>query len=203
MNDSVKTTDVLVSRRTFLGAMGVGVAGLLLGKATPAFADELPSDPGITRALPEVDPLSYRIVTKEEIDQMWAEVLADAKASGAEIVLNQPGPVSSQAIPYSTISKTVQANITVGGVGDIVYLLAKYENSSSGTRITKVYDKYAYGFYSTCENGSYSHVIADGGRTLVINATVTLRNGVGFAQSFTLHGEFGPTKGNFLNVAYI
>ncbi|WP_326454524.1 hypothetical protein [Adlercreutzia shanghongiae] len=117
--------------------------------------------------------------------------------------MNEPHPVDPPIVPRSRISAQVQANTTVGGIPDIIYLLAIYENKQNQTRISTVYNKYAYGFHSTCENGTYSHVIADGGRTLIINATVTMRNTAGFAQSFRLHGEFGPKGGNYLNVAYL
>lgn len=188
-----------LSRRDFFGFASVGVAGVALTFVAPAiaFAEAGQSD---SRHLPEVDSTRFAIVSERRIDQMWEEALTKARAEGAEIALNDPHPLVAS---FASVSATVQASVTIGGVPDVIYLLASYENSSDSTRITKVNNKYAYGFYSACENGSYSHVLADGGRTLVINATVTLRNGVGFAQSFKLHGEFGPTGGNYLTAAYI
>lgn len=202
MSGKIEKTAELVTRREFLRSVGVGVAGIAMCGIVPstAFADVAT---GSESSLPKVDPAGFKIVSEKEIDRLWAEALENAKATGGEIVLDDPHPVGIPIAPYSSVSATVQANITIGGVPDIVYLLAVYENKQNQTRISQVYNKYAYGFYSTCENGTYSHVIADGGRTLVINATVTLRNGVGFAQSFKLHGEFGPTGGNYLSAAYI
>ena len=191
-----------MSRKEFLSAIGIGTAGILMSSAVPAtaFASTATGD---EQSLPEVDPSQFQIVSEEEIDRMWADTLANARATGAEIVLDEPHPDGFPLMPRSAVSATGQANITVGGVPDVVYLLASYENSQNGTRISRCYNKYAYGFWSTCENGSYSHVIADGGRTLVINATVTLRNGVGFAQSFKLYGSFGPTGASYLSASYI
>lgn len=199
MTNEVKKS---ISRKEFLSAVGISAAGVLMSGAVPAtaFADALADDES---SLPEVNPAQFQIVSEEEIDRMWADVLANARATGAEIVLDEPQPDGIPMTPYSAVSATVQANTTVGGIPDVVYLLANYENSQNGTRISRCYSKYAYGFHSTCENGTYSHVIGDGGRTLIINATVTLRSGAGFAQSFKLHGEFGPNGGNYLTAAYI
>lgn len=198
-----KATKKTISRKKFLSTAGAGAVGLLICGATPitAFADTATSS--TQKVFPETNPEQFQIVSEEVIDQMWANDLANARSTGAEVVLNEPHPSKTPILPYSAVSATVQANITVGGIPDIVYLLASYENSQNGTRISRCYNKYAYGFYSTCENGSYSHIIGDGGRTLIINATVTLRNGIGFAQSFKLHGEYGPNGGNYLTAAYI
>lgn len=202
MSNEVKTTAGSISRKEFLIAMGISAAGIVSVAASPdtAFAEE-----GSTASSPfaPADTTRFRIVTEEEIDRMWEEAVANAKATGGEIVLNDPHPDSPPIVPHTRISAQVQGNTTVGGVPDIIYLLAIYENSQNQTRISKVYDKYAYGFRSTFERGSYNHVIGDGGRTLIINATVTLRNAAGFAQSFKLHGEFGPKGGNYLSIAYL
>lgn len=199
MGDLYSLDSKVLSRKDFIAAMGVSAAGLLAAASlpTPALASEQNvKQPSILNA-----STNFRITTVEEIEEMWEKALENAEAHGGEVSLNDPHPSMPTIVPLSSVSATVQADIVIGAIPDVVYLLARYE--SNGSRISQVYDKYAYGFQSSCEFGTYSHVIADGGRTLVINATVTLRNIVGFAQSLRLHGEFGPNGGNYLSAAYI
>lgn len=202
MSDEVKNTASSISRKEFLIALGAGAAGIVAAASSPdtAFAEEKLAD---SSPFAPADIEHFRIATEEEIEQMWEEAVANARATGGEVVLNEPHPSAPPIVPYNRVSATVQGGTTVGGIPDNVYLLAVYENSQNQTRISKVYDKYAYGFHSTCEHGTYSHVIGDGGRTLIVNATVTLRSAAGLAQSFRLHGEFGPKGGNYLTIAYI
>lgn len=202
MSDEIKGTASSISRKEFLVALGVSAAGVIATVSSPNIAFAEGESAGSSPFAP-ANTEHFRIVTEEEIDRMWEEAIANAKATGGEIVLNEPHPSTPPIVPYNRVSATVQGSTTVGGIPDNIYLLAVYENSQNQTRISKVYDKYAYGFHSTCEHGTYSHVIGDGGRTLIVNATVTLRSAAGLAQSFRLHGEFGPKGGSYLNIAYI
>lgn len=198
MKNEITDSKSAISRKNFICAVGLGALSIAAGIATPslAFADEA-SIPSYTNGA------DFEVVPEEEIDRLWEDVLARARQNGDEIVLNRPHPSSLQSVPYSSVSATVQANAVIGAVPDVIYILARYENRLNATRIGQVYDIYAYGYQSTCERGSYSHVVADGGRSLVVHATVTMRNIVGLAQSLRLFGEFGPTGGNFLKISYI
>lgn len=198
MRNDRNASKSIISRKSFLCTATLSALGLIAGIAEPpsAFANE----GGIPQ---HANSAEFEIVPEEEINRLWESALEKARQNGDEIVLNKPLPESMKPVPYSTISATIQAGVMVGALPDVVYVLARYENKLNATRISKVYDVYAYGFQSTCEHGSYSHTIADGGRSLVVNATVTLRNTIGLAQSFRLFGEFGPTGGNFLKASYI
>ena len=194
-----------MSRRDFV-ASTVGVAGVMAASAlfrAPdfAFAGEIDGSSGGSS---RESAAQFSIVSEEELDAMWDEAVANARAPGGEVVIGY-SPCLENVSTRANLTKKVQANITIGGIPDIVYIQADYVTSSDNTKITRVDNIQIYGFYSTLDgdNPLINYAIADGGRTLVVNASVVLRNAQGFAQGLKLHGEFGVTGGNFLTAAYV
>lgn len=91
MSDEIKGTASSISRKEFLVALGVSAAGVIATVSSPNIAFAEGESAGSSPFAP-ANTEHFRVVTEEEIDRMWEEAIANAKATGGEIVLNEPHP---------------------------------------------------------------------------------------------------------------
>ncbi|AJC11600.1 hypothetical protein JI75_01760 [Berryella intestinalis] len=175
--------DSSMSRRDLVAAIGVGVAGLAVSLVAPtvAFAED-------------------EINAEMTVDELWADAEAKALENGDPIFYRikpheNPIPLGVKR------TGTVSGGTTVGTIPDQITAVAVYDVNDSN-RIWHFYDGWVHGTQSTVTNSYYDYTIADGGRSLVMNYTATLRNIFGFSQTFRIYASFGPSGGSFIRINY-
>lgn len=171
------------SRRQFLAAAGVGAVMLAINPS---------------KALAAVEGQE---VIEKTADELWAEAVAKAEKNGDPVYYNQIP--HSNPIPYGRqVRGFAQESTFVSGIYDYISAVAIYDVNDNN-RIWKLYDAWAYGGSSEVEHSYYNYTIADGGRSLVINFVITLRNYIGVSQSFSLYTSFGASGSGYMAISYL
>ncbi len=174
----------LVTRRTVLCA----AAASLIGAAAPKslWAD-------VDKRVGEDDP--REALTAQEL---WAQAVEKAARENAPVFYDLE-PKSSNIVPYAYKSGRNTQNIVVAMQPDVLSALAAYE--VSGNKITSFYDAWLSLTTGSVAHCTYSYALIDGSRTLAVNYTATLKNYLGFSESFDVYSEFGVSGGTWMTVS--
>lgn len=178
-----ETTGNELSRRQFVLAAGLGAA-MLAANPESAFAAVAGED-----------------AAEKTADELWAEAVAKAEKNGDPIYYNQI-PHTNPIPQGKKVTGTASETTTVMGIYDRFYAVAVFDVNASN-RIWKFYDGWVYAGSSSVVNQYYNYTIADGGRSLVMNYVVTMRNYLGFNQGFSMYASFGPSGSGYLRISYL
>lgn len=177
--------DASTSRRAFLKTAGASIALLALAPAN-AFA----SVGGTT-----VSPAG-------EVDDLWAAAIANARKNG-EIVHYRCKDEAVSIVPSSkNIDCKLEGNTTISERPEHISAVAFYTVSDDKKKIEKMRKLTVYATGSDVKDKTYDHIIADGGRTLIVHCHVVLRsNLLGISQAYKLYMEYPRSgTGGFMRI---
>lgn len=180
-------TDATFTRRQFFKAGSFAVIGATALSPAKAFASV-----GGEMANPQGD-----------VDSLWAAAVADARRNGYPISYNCKDEV--KVIPSNkNIDCKLEGKTSISGRQEHISAVAFYTVTDDKKKIVKMRKLTVYATASEVKDKTYDHILADGGRTLIVHCHVVLRSNVlGVSQAYKLYMEYPRSgTGGFMRIEF-
>lgn len=141
--------------------------------------------------------------SQNDVDDLWAAAIADARKNGYPIVYNCSD--ETEIIPSNkNIDCKLKGQTTISMRPEHISAVAFYTVSDDRKKIIKMQKLTVYATTSEVTSKTYDHIIADGGRTLIVHCHVVLRsNLLGISQAYKLYMEYPRSgTGGFMRIQF-
>ena len=136
--------------------------------------------------------------------KLWADAVAEAKQNGYPIFYNCEDDIYHFIPANKKVSYKLEGDTSISGRPEHISAVAYYTVTDDRKRIVRMTDLVIYATASEVKSKKYDYILADGGRTLIVNCDLVLRsNYLGISQRFSLHMEYPRTNsGGFMRIEY-
>ncbi|MCI2051246.1 MAG: hypothetical protein LKJ82_05240 [Atopobiaceae bacterium] len=182
----------------------INVAGILMASLFLL----LTAAPVPAIAAPAVGSLQ-RVEEGKTAHELWIQAMEEAERQGEPVISIPESYFSLDTISplrrgRSYVSAKASCFLPVAAQPEVVYEIATFSTSGSDIEIIdQVYGCYITGFSGEITNSVVHYTKLDGGRTLAVNMTFTIKNYVKFSSTYETYAEFSPSGGGWMRATEI